>query len=260
MNEEERRDPIKFKITEYLNMLTVDNYKQTSENIYEIIEDSIYNQEKFVDVLFNTIINEKANYKLYAKLCKDLDKRLPQKIPKKDEKNLKKRPSSMIRVKLLDKCRKYFKIENNENFDEYIKEKDPEEKEIKLKKYILGNVNFICELINIQILSKKVVSSYLNNLLTRLNDVNANKSLYLEAIVILLDNFGTLLKSKENKLNEEDKSKYKELVNEYLKKLEDVIEKDQDIVQYVKNINKKFKSLMKIYNKMNNLNKNRKKK
>ena len=59
--------------------------------------------------------------------------------------------------------------------------------------------------------------------------------IYLEAIVILLDNFGTLLKSKEDKLNEEDKNRIKELVNEYLKKLEDIIEKDQDIVQYVKN-------------------------
>ena len=237
IDEEASKDPIRFQITEHLNILTVDNYKQTSENIYEIIKDDIENQEKFLDVLFNKSVNEKAYVKLYAKLCKDFDKKLPQKSPKKDDKNPKKKPTSMMRVKLLDKCRQIFKIENNEKFDEYIKVQDPVEREIKLKKFVLGNVNFIGELINIQILSKKIVSQCLNNLLTRFNDSNADKSLKmvnLEAIVILLDNFGTLLKAKEDKMKEEDKTNFNDLVNDYLKKLEDVIQKDQGIVQYVK--------------------------
>ena len=237
IDEEANKDPIRFQITEHLNILTVDNYKQTSENIYELIQDSIENQEKFLDVLFNKSVNEKAYVKLYAKLCKDFDKRLPQKSPKKDDKNPKKKPTSMMRVKLLDKCRQIFKIENNEKFDEYIKVQDPVEREIKLKKFVLGNVNFIGELINIQILSKKIVNQCLNNLLTRFNDANADKSLKminLEAIVILLDNFGTLLKAKEGKMKDEEKNNFNDLVNEYLKKLEDVIQKDQGIVQYVK--------------------------
>ena len=237
IDEEASKDPIRFQITEHLNILTVDNYKQTSENIYEIIKDDIENQEKFLDVLFNKSVNEKAYVKLYAKLCKDFDKKLPQKSPKKDDKNPKKKPTSMMRVKLLDKCRQIFKIENNEKFDEYIKVQDLVEREIKLKKFVLGNVNFIGELINIQILSKKIVSQCLNNLLTRFNDSNADKSLKmvnLEAIVILLDNFGTLLKAKEDKMKEEDKTNFNDLVNDYLKKLEDVIQKDQGIVQYVK--------------------------
>ena len=237
IDEEASKDPKRFQITEHLNILTVDNYKQTSENIYEIIKDDIENQEKFLDVLFNKSVNEKAYVKLYAKLCKDFDKRLPQKAPKKEDKNPKKKPTSMMRVKLLDKCRQIFKIENNEKFDEYIKVQDPIEREIKLKKFVLGNVNFIGELINIQILSKKIVSQCLNNLLARFNDVNADKSLKminLEAIVILLDNFGTLLKAKEDKMKEEDKNTFNDLVKDYLKKLEDVIEKEQGIVQYVK--------------------------
>jgi hypothetical protein len=56
----------------------------------------------------------------------------------------------------------------------------------------------------------------------------------LEAIVILLDNFGTLLKLKESKMKEVDKNNFNELVNEYLKKLEEVIEKEEGIVQHVK--------------------------
>ena len=237
IDEEATKDPIRFKITEHLNILTVDNYKNISENIYEIIKDTIENQEKFLDVLFNKSVNEKAYVKLYAKLCKDFDKKLTQKAPPKNDENKAKKPTSMMRVKLLDKCRQIFKIENNQKFDEYIKVQDPIEREIKLKKFVLGNVNFIGELINIQILSKKIVSQCLNNLLARFNDENADKSLKminLEAIVILLDNFGTLLKAKEEKMKEEDKKNYNEIVDEYLKKLEEVIQKDQAIVQYVK--------------------------
>ena len=102
IDEEASKDPIRFQITEHLNILTVDNYKQTSENIYEIIKDDIENQEKFLDVLFNKSVNEKAYVKLYAKLCKDFDKKLPQKSPKKDDKNPKKKPTSKKRDKLLD--------------------------------------------------------------------------------------------------------------------------------------------------------------
>ena len=73
IDEEAKKDPIKFKITEYLNILTVDNYKATLDDIYKIIEDDTGNQEKFLDILFNKSVNEKAFVKLYAKLCKDFD-------------------------------------------------------------------------------------------------------------------------------------------------------------------------------------------
>ena len=241
IDEEATKDPIRFKLTENLNILTVDNYKTTSEIIYEIIKDDIQNQDKFLDVLFNKSVNEKAYVKLYAKLCKEFDKKLPQKAPpkevKKDKNGKIKKPTSMMRVNLLEKCRQIFKIENNQKFDEYIKVQDPIEREIKLKKFVLGNVNFIGELINIQILSKKIVKQCLHNLLTRYNDDKADQSLKmvnLEAIVLLLDNFGTLLKAKEGKMKEEEKKDFNDLVNDYLSKLNEIIEKDKSIVQYVK--------------------------
>ena len=240
IDEEAKKDPIRFKITEHLNILTVDNYKVTADNIYEIIKDEIENQEKFLDVLFNKSVNEKAYVKLYAKLCKEFDKKLPQKAPKKEEKGKNapvKKPTSVMRTKLLDKCRQIFKIENNEKFDEYIKVQDPVERETKLKKFVLGNVNFIGELINIQILSKKIVKQCLDNLLARYNNSKSDQNLKminLEAIVILLNNFGTLLKLKEAKMKEADKKNFNELVDEYLKKLGEIIEKEEGIVQHVK--------------------------
>ena len=240
IDEEAEKDPIRFKITEYLNILTVDNYKSTSEKIYEIIEKDIENQEKFLDVLFNKSVNEKAFVGLYAKLCKDFDKKLPQKAPLKDDKKTDKvkKYNSIMRTKLLDKCREIFKIENNEKFDEYIKVQDKHERNMKLKNFVLGNVNFIGELIKIQILSKKIVKQCLNNLFARFNDAKSDESLKmvnLEAIVILLNNFGTLLKEKEAKLKEDDKKAFNSVVDEYLQKLEEIINKnDTSIDQPIK--------------------------
>ena len=240
IDEEAEKDPIRFKITEYLNILTVDNYKNTAEKIYEIIEKDIENQEKFLDVLFNKSVNEKAFVGLYAKLCKDFDKKLPQKAPLKDDKKTDKvkKYNSIMRTKLLDKCREIFKIENNEKFDEYIKVQDKQERNTKLKNFVLGNVNFIGELIKIQILSKKIVKQCLNNLFARFNDAKSDESLKmvnLEAIVILLNNFGTLLKEKEAKLKEDDKKAFNSVVDEYLQKLEEIINKnDTSIDQPIK--------------------------
>ena len=240
IDEEAEKDPIRFKITEYLNNLTVDNYKNTAEKIYEIIEKDIENQEKFLDVLFNKSVNEKAFVGLYAKLCKDFDKKLPQKAPLKDDKKTDKvkKYNSIMRTKLLDKCREIFKIENNEKFDEYIKVQDKQERNMKLKNFVLGNVNFIGELIKIQILSKKIVKQCLNNLFARFNDAKSYESLKmvnLEAIVILLNNFGTLLKEKEAKLKEDDKKAFNSVVDEYLQKLEEIINKnDTSIDQPIK--------------------------
>ena len=87
IDEEAKKDPIKFQITEHLNILTVDNYRTTADNIYEIIKEDVSYQEKFLDVLFNKSVNEKAYVKLYAKLCKEFDKKLPQKTPPKEDKN-----------------------------------------------------------------------------------------------------------------------------------------------------------------------------
>ena len=229
IDKEAEKDPVKFQITELLNILTKDNYKSIAEQIYNIIEKDIESQVKFLDVLFNKSVNEKSYVALYAKLCKDFDKKLPQKAPPKEDKKTDKpkKSNSMMRTKLLDKCREIFKIENNEKFDEYIKVQDKEERNIKLKNFVLGNVNFIGELINIQILSKKIVKQCLNNLLERFYDKNSDESLKminLEAVVILLNNFGTLLKEREKKLKEDDKKAFNSVVDEYLKKLDEIIQ------------------------------------
>ena len=99
----------------------------------------------------------------------------------------------------MDKCRRHLREnEIKEEMNAY----DLIEREIKIKEFILGNANFVAELINIQFLSKKILFQYIDNLLLKFYMEKSEKFLkmiYLEAIVILLDKFGTLLKVKEKK-------------------------------------------------------------
>ena len=227
------KDPMKFELTEYLNMLTVDNYDEVSENIYKKIEPDVEFQKKFLDVLFKKAVNEKAFVFLYARLCKEFDKKLPQ---KNKPQNSTKKPTSAMRSILLDKCREIFKIENNEKLDHYIKVNDPDEREFKLKKFVLGNVNFIGELINIQVLSKKIVFQCIENLFKRYENEKGDEVLRLinlEAIVILMDKFGTLLKKKEDKIKKEDMEFFTNKINECIDKL-DVIQKEAKLPGHIK--------------------------
>ena len=123
-------DPIKKDIRELLNMLTKDNYEQIKQNILAIIRDNVDYQIKFLDILFQKAISERLYVRLYAKLCKELDKELPQKNAPKERKEGKKKQkcTSIMRTKLLDKCKELFNIKKMENFDEYIKGKDPQER------------------------------------------------------------------------------------------------------------------------------------
>ena len=125
-----KKDPIKWNLRELLNMLTKDNYNETKAKILDVIKENVEYQEKFLDVLFQKAVHEKSFVKIYAQLCKELDKELPQRNqPKEDKKNgVKKKSTSIMRTKLLDKCRAIFQIKDNVKFDEFIKVKDPSER------------------------------------------------------------------------------------------------------------------------------------
>ena len=224
-------DPIKRNLRNYLNMLTKDNYDKVKEHIFEIIKEKVEYQVKFLDVLFQKAVSERAYVKLYAKLCKDLDKDLPQKNPPKESKNGEKpkKQTSVMRAKLLDKCREIFQIKNNEKFDEYIKVKDPDERETKLKNFVLGNVYFITELITIKILSKKIAPVCIKNLFERYENAKGDEKLKLiniQAIVIFTDQFGSLVHSQEKKINTEEAKAFKENIENIFQKLDKV--KDEE--------------------------------
>ena len=232
--EEKEIDVIKKDLKDLLNKLTPDNYNVIKELILEIIKEDVQVQDKFIDVLFQKAVLEDVYVGLCSKLVKDLDKDLPQKTQRK-EKN--KKEYSEMRTHLIDKCRTFFKRENNEQFDEYIKEKDPEDRRNQLKKIFLGNVNFITELIKIKIISKKVGPDCLKNLYERYQKAEPDKTLrelFIEALIVFTENFGRIIYEQEKKITEKDKEEYQANINDIFKKLE-IIKEEKGLAEYIKN-------------------------
>ena len=242
LNEENKQDILKKDLRNLLNLLTHDNYQKIKEEIIDKIKNSIEDEDKFLDVLFQKAVLEKAYVKLYCMLVKELDNYLVKNPPPKkadnekdkdndkDKENKKevkkgKKEHSEMRSHLIDRCKIIFQLENNEQFDQYIKEKDPEERRNKLKKFILGNVYFITELMKIKILSKKVGPDCLKHLYDRYQKNQTDKTLKeitLEAIIIFSENFGRIV-YEEKKMKAADKQQFNKVLDDIFQKLENIM-------------------------------------
>ena len=236
-----KKDVIKKELRELLNIMTKDNFEEIKIKILEIIKDKTENQDKFLDIIFIKALLEKSYVTIYSQLCKELNKALPQKIKKKSSSNnnsnntKKKREkySTIFREKLLDKCKNVLKFEENKCIEEFIKEENEHEKNIKIKKIILGDALFICELINIKLLSKKAGCDCIDYLFKKYKECKNQKLqlINIEAIIIFLDKLGSLM----HKVKEPDKEKrikenlyIKEKIKETFEKLEKI--KDEEII------------------------------
>ena len=224
----DQNDKIKRELRGLLNLLVKDNYNEIKKQILEIIKDNEEYQEQFLEPFFKKIVREPAYSEIYAKLTKFLNKELPQK--NKNEKT--KHPSSIFRIKLIDKCRAFLK---EKDFDKYLDEEKSEDSKNKLKKYIKGNVNFLFELIKMKMLSKKIMPEIADYLFERYKNENEKylKSTFAETVVFYVDNFGTLIHNEEENLKPEDITKYKGKLEENLKKLE-IIQEDKSIDGHIK--------------------------
>ena len=209
------KDIIKGNLRELLNMICIDNYEEIKNKIKNIIKDNNNNQEKFIDLLFLKAIYEPFFQPLYSKLCFELDKFLI---------NKKEKIKSALKLKIIDNCKKNF----------------ASLKKINDKKYFLGNIHFICELINNQLISKKGGTQCITNLLEKFfelskeNNVNDSyiKYLYLESIIIFIEKFGTQLIN-----NYKDNFKvYKDEIDKDMNKLKEIYQdtKYKDMPSYIK--------------------------
>jgi hypothetical protein len=227
LEEKRKLDPIKHDLTELLNMLTVDNYNEIFNIVYDTIYNDVDNQNKFLEVLFQKAINEKAFVFLYAKLCKDLDKELPQRLEQTKKKSI---STSLMRSKLVEKCKEIFSIEHTSQVNYYIKVKDPEEREFKTKKFVLGNVNFIGELISMKLLTKKIWFNCILDLFSRYENKEENdklKLIFLEGIILFTDKFGTLINNQKSKIKKDIIKEYESQINITLNKLEQIKKNDK---------------------------------
>ena len=243
-----KKDVIKKELRELLNIMTKDNFEEIKIKILEIIKDKTENQDKFLDIIFIKALLEKSYVTIYSQLCKELNKALPQKIKKKSSSNnnsnnnstKKKREkySTIFREKLLDKCKNVLKFEENKCIEEFIKEENEHEKNIKIKKIILGDALFICELINIKLLSRKAGCDCIDYLFKKYKECKNQKLqlINIEAIIIFLDKLGSLMHKKKEP-DEEKRIKenlyIKEKIKETFEKLEKI--KDEEIIPgYIK--------------------------
>ena len=238
-----KKDVIKKELRELLNIMTKDNFEEIKIKILEIIKDKTENQDKFLDIIFIKALLEKSYVTIYSQLCKELNKALPQKIKKKSSNNnnsnnnstKKKREkySTIFREKLLDKCKNVLKFEENKCIEEFIKEENEHEKNVKIKKIILGDALFICELINIKLLSRKAGCDCIDYLFKKYKECKNQKLqlINIEAIIIFLDKLGSLM-HKEKEPGKEKRIKenlyIKEKIKETFEKLEKI--KDEEII------------------------------
>ncbi len=157
-------------------------------------------------------------------------KRNPTKKPKerskrRRKKKKKKKTHSVMRAKLVDKCREIFQIKYNEKFNEFIEEKNSIEREKKIKKMFLGNVCFITELIKMKILSKKIAPVCIKNLLERYENIGNNiklRLINLEAIIIFTDQFSRFIHFKEKKMDQKEAKTYNDSIKEIIQKLDKI--------------------------------------
>jgi hypothetical protein len=227
-----KKDDIKINCIELLNLITVDNYNIIKKKIIDFIYNKPINQEKLIDVLFYKAIYENKFRSLYVKLCKDLDKILADKKTK---------IKSAMRNKLLDNCKKNFKSIKNSISD---------------INYAIGNICFLSDLINIQMVSKKVGTQTINNLINKYykfeksNDKsnNNNKYLYLECIIIMVDKFGTGLMINKENIRCYEREIFEKEIHQHIEFLKNVLNNEKNNI----NINLKYKLINLIEKSKNN--------
>ena len=211
------------KINYYLDKINQDNYEFVRKELVDLIKDNSELQEKFVDSVIKTGIIKSPFCEIYAKLCKNIDKDLLSKKPKEENKEEEaKKEKNSIKISLIDKSRLLFTSEKfgeeNKNEHKYIKENN-------FKKNMLGITHFLIELIKVHILTKKVVPSCLESLFTRY-EKNKNdeilKSIYIEAIIIFVEQFEKIIHSQESKMEKKEVEEYTEKIEEIIKKLEQI--------------------------------------
>ena len=220
--ENDKKDNVIKELREIMNIMTKDNYDEKKIKILQIIKDDLKLQEQFLQILYKKVIMESAYIDLYGELCTFLNKKLQQKSSKNKK-------SSIFRGKLVDKCRNILKATD---FSKYVDERDQYEKEIKIKKLNLGNINLLIQMVKIKMLSKKIMPDCFNYLFKKYQNEEKNflKVIYAQAIISLTDKYATLINSEKDNLKSDEYIKY---VEDFFKNLE-IIKNDKALPGHIK--------------------------
>ena len=244
---------IKHDMKYLLNLLVEGNYQDILKQITEMIlfekYDSIINENKILNkndkiienehifkiIIFKKAISEVKYTNLYTKLCNDLNSNILCEL--REQKNIKNNKERNLKLIINDECisilNNFKSLEiNNKNNNNKEMNKESEEY-ILLKNKIIGYVNFVFELINIEILKQQFGFYVLEQFYKIYNDNSMNlcniiKALFLEGIIILINKLGKLVLEKNNK-------KLIENINNYIKNnLYNIINNKNNIPNYLK--------------------------
>lgn len=175
-NKNQSESPVLSDILFLINIISTRNYFRIKNKILNLLINNGQNiPMQFVNILYPIAINQKKFQPIYAKLCKDIDKYYNKKDKNKSK--------SIIRTQLMKLCKSSFK-------------------KIKVLLgnivYIVNDINFIGELINVQMVSKKVGLQCLTHLVNKFYQYNTDKKLinkknekyiYLDCIINLFNQF-----------------------------------------------------------------------
>lgn len=228
-------DPIKDEIMFYLNKLTVDKYREVYEGILEVLKNDHDRQAKFISLIFKKAVSSITYAHLFAKLCNDLEKELDPQTKEKEkdedqneENNKDKKVTFKSQLQDYSKNRILHKFQPDENIN------DREERFNVLKKEIKGIFNFITELV----ISKVLGKIYFYNLIrtaitTKLNDQEYLKfssidqnlgSIYMEEIILSVENFGTIINQPDTKIKPEPLKEINSNINDFIKQIGEILE------------------------------------
>jgi len=193
-----------------LNMLTVDNMNNILNKILILVsknkedellldKDIVCNEYILIKIIIDKAITERRFVNLYAKLSFELFQKLNDIIY--NNINFKKI--------LMEECKMKFNELNNIKVNENDDINMDDEKNYLIKIKFLGNIDLICELINVNILNHDIGFYYLKELFNKYYYINNNtdvlkeiekfkKYLCLEAIVNFLSKFGKKIYESKN--------------------------------------------------------------
>lgn len=232
-----------------LNKLSPDNFELITAEILKHCE-----KEDFVDVIISFLVTKAWNEPVYTRWYAELAERMI-KHPMQWDMSAK---STGVKEKILW----HVEVKYTEGFDDYHRQKskivedasltreDKDERLGKMRKALLGNINFICELFHFQIVSSTTIrwsvfyglGKFLKEYLASEGE-GAQFSLkedYLEALLKLFENSGQLLEQRAQKRNTGSKAIDQALIERLGRILQG---RDRDVQEFFEFANERIRMI-----------------
>ena len=178
------QEKIKKQVRITLNKLSPNNLDKLSKDILETCKKSHDYLKLVVLGIFEKAWSETKYTQMYSTLCKFL-KNSFEKFSYPGQENSEFGGKNLFKYELLYVCEETFKYNPSENDFTGLSNKEREEKLEKIKKKTLGNVRFIGELFNVNLITAKIILECVNSLLDLFEREN-NEDKLEGACVLLL--------------------------------------------------------------------------